>query len=112
MQRARHKNFYEILGVARTASRDEIVRVYHARARESHPDMSRDPGSEELFRRVTEAYEVLADPDRRRAYDAQTAPRQPIPVSRAQVVRPIIPQWPRDSWDDFIDRFFEDFLSM
>ena len=64
------RDFYEILGVPRTASTDEIQRAYRKLARKHHPDISKDPGSEETFKQVSEAYDVLSDPDTRKRYDA------------------------------------------
>jgi curved DNA-binding protein len=64
------RDFYEILGVQRTASQDDIQRAYRQAARASHPDVSKDPGAEERFKDVSEAYDVLSDPQARRRYDA------------------------------------------
>ncbi|MGI5243988.1 DnaJ C-terminal domain-containing protein [Dactylosporangium sp. CA-139066] len=61
---------YEVLGVARGAGRDEIQRAYRRLARRHHPDVSAEPGAEERFKEITAAYRVLADPRRRREYDA------------------------------------------
>ena len=64
------KDFYEILGVARTASQDEIQQAYRKLARTYHPDVNSDPGAEDRFKDVSEAYAVLSDPQTRRRYDS------------------------------------------
>lgn len=63
-------DYYQILGVPKTASREEIQRAFRRLAREHHPDMSGQATSDE-FRRIREAYEVLSDPQRRADYDAR-----------------------------------------
>ncbi|HZD81019.1 MAG TPA: molecular chaperone DnaJ [Actinomycetota bacterium] len=62
-------DLYEILGVGRNASQEEIRRAYRRLARELHPDVSGDPGSEERFKEVSAAYEILSDPQKRQQYD-------------------------------------------
>src|SRR3954452_9505762 len=63
------RDHYDALGVSRTASTEEIQRAYHKLARQYHPDVNRDPGAEERFKEISEAYSVLSDPDTRRRYD-------------------------------------------
>lgn len=60
---------YEVLGVSRDADADEIRRAYRALARTHHPDVSKEPGAEERFKEIGEAYAVLSDPERRAAFD-------------------------------------------
>ncbi|MFM7210792.1 MAG: DnaJ domain-containing protein, partial [Actinomycetota bacterium] len=62
-------DYYAMLGVSRDASPDEIKRAYRKLARELHPDVNQDPGSQERFKEVTAAYEVLSDPEKRQMYD-------------------------------------------
>ncbi|GAA1782716.1 J domain-containing protein [Luedemannella flava] len=66
---AARRDFYEALGVARSASRDEIQRAYRKLARQYHPDMNKEPAAEERFKEISEAYDVLSDPDARQRYD-------------------------------------------
>ncbi len=67
--RTERRDFYEVLGVGRDASPDEIQRAYRRLARTYHPDMNKDPEAEERFKDVSEAYDVLSDPDDRKRYD-------------------------------------------
>jgi molecular chaperone DnaJ len=62
-------DLYAILGVGRNASQEDIKKAYRRLARELHPDVSGDPTSEERFKEVTAAYEILSDPEKRRRYD-------------------------------------------
>ncbi|MYT20559.1 DnaJ domain-containing protein [Streptomyces sp. SID7760] len=63
------RDFYEVLGVPRTADRDEIQRAYRALARRYHPDVNKDPQAEDRFKEVNEAFSVLSDPEQRARYD-------------------------------------------
>jgi molecular chaperone DnaJ len=62
-------DYYAVLGVDRDASADDIKRAYRRLARELHPDVNPDPATQERFKEVTRAYDVLADPQRREMYD-------------------------------------------
>ena len=64
-----YKDYYEILGVSRTASQEEIRKAFRKLAKEFHPDVNRDAGSGEKYREINEAYEVLKDPEKRKKYD-------------------------------------------
>jgi curved DNA-binding protein len=63
------KDYYQIMGLERGASQDEIKRSYRKLARKYHPDVSKEPDAEERFKEIGEAYEVLKDPEKRAAYD-------------------------------------------
>lgn len=85
------KDYYEILGIGRSASAEDIKRAYRKLAIQYHPDKNRaDPQAEEQFKEVSEAYEVLSDPQKRQTYDRFG-------------YEGIKGQWSRGgfSWDDF-----------
>jgi curved DNA-binding protein len=64
-----YRDYYQILGVQRTAAAEEIKTAYRRLARKFHPDVSKEPNAEARFKEVQEAYEVLKDPEKRAAYD-------------------------------------------
>ena len=67
---AGQKDYYEILGVDKDASQKEIKKAYRKLAKKYHPDMNKDdPDTSEKFKEISEAYEILSDPDKRKRYD-------------------------------------------
>lgn len=81
-----YKDYYEVLGVSRSASKDDVQSAFRKLARKYHPDVSKEPKAEDRFKEVNEAYEVLKDDDKRRLYDkygqawkAVSEGRQPPP---------------------------------
>ena len=66
---AEKRDYYEVLGISRQASADEIKRAYRKKAKQYHPDVNKEPGAEEKFKEVQEAYEVLSDPNKKATYD-------------------------------------------
>lgn len=74
-------NHYEILGIDRTASPEEIRQAYFRLAREYHPDSNATESAREIFLRTQEAYEVLNNPRKRKQYDLLTQDLQPVKLS-------------------------------
>jgi len=63
------QDFYDVLGVARTASQEEIKKAFRKLAMQFHPDRNKEPDAEARFKEVNQAFEVLSDPEKRAAYD-------------------------------------------
>ncbi|EXJ24122.1 Chaperone protein DnaJ [Alkalibacterium sp. AK22] len=63
------EDFYDLLGVSKDASKDEIKKAYRKLSKKHHPDISDDPDADETFKKISEAYEVLSDDQKRAAYD-------------------------------------------
>jgi curved DNA-binding protein len=67
---AAYKDYYQVLGIARDASEKDVRRAFRSLAAKHHPDRNRDdPGAEERFKEINEAYTVLSDPEKRKVYD-------------------------------------------
>ncbi|MDT8305298.1 MAG: molecular chaperone DnaJ [Anaerolineae bacterium] len=65
----RKRDYYEVLGISRTATKEEVKKAYRRLARQYHPDVSKEDGAAEKFKELSEAYEVLSDDNKRAAYD-------------------------------------------
>ena len=63
------RDYYEVLGVSKNASDEEIKRAFRKLAKQYHPDVNKEPGAEEKFKEIGEAYAILSDPQKRASYD-------------------------------------------
>ena len=66
---AEERDYYEILGVSRDVTEEQLKNAFRQLVRKYHPDVNHEPGAEERFKEINEAYQVLSDPDKRAAYD-------------------------------------------
>ena len=63
------RNYYDVLGVQKNASEDEIKKAFRSLSKKYHPDVCKEDGAEEKFKQINEAYSVLSDPEKKRMYD-------------------------------------------
>ena len=106
-----YKDYYKILGVAKDATPDEIKKQYRRLAKKYHPDVSKEKDAEAQFKSMKEAYEVLKDPEKRKAYD-QVGRHQsgesftPPPGWEYQSSGPQGAHFSEDEFSDFFDTLF------
>lgn len=78
------RDYYIVLGVTKDASTEDIKRAYRALAKKYHPDINKSTGSEEMFKGISEAYQVLSDPSQRAEYDSLRVPKAKIREEAAE----------------------------
>jgi len=105
-------DYYKVLEVGRDAKPEEIAKAYRRLARKYHPDVCKEPGAEEQFKRINEAHQVLSDPEKRRRYDQLGAgwrdgqPFQPPPGWAAGDPVEFRTWEGSGDWSDFFEAFF------
>lgn len=104
------RDYYEVLGVSRDASKDEIKKAYRRLAKQYHPDLNKDGGSAEKFKEIAEAYEVLSDREKRAQYDrfGHVGPEQGVDfdVGDFRHARETFEEFFGGGWDDLFSMFF------
>ncbi len=104
------RDYYEVLGVEKGASADEIKKAYRRLAKQYHPDVNKDKESVQKFKEVSEAYEVLSDPDKRAQYDrfGHAGPEQQYDFGGMDFhrAREAFEEFGFGGWEDIFDMFF------
>jgi len=97
------RDYYEILGLAKNASDDDIKKAYRTAAMKYHPDRNKEPGAEEKFKEAKEAYECLSDLEKKQQYD-QHGHNDPFAHGRRQT-------WHFNTGDEHISNVFNNIFS-
>jgi DnaJ domain len=100
-------DYYAVLGVHRDANADEIKMAYRRLARELHPDVNPDPATQERFKEINQAHEVLSDPNKRQMYDLGGDPFAPAGgyFGQARTEPPERDGYPQGRWESHRDRW-------
>lgn len=116
MAEFRKKDYYEILGVPRNATKEEIKRAYRRLVLQYHPDKNKSPDAEEKFKEISEAYAVLSDDEKRRIYDiyghaglSGTYTDEEVFRSSGSYFDEIFRDLGLGSFESIFERFFRDF---
>jgi curved DNA-binding protein len=96
---AEDQDFYSVLGVTRSSSAEEIQRAYRKLARTYHPDVNKDPAAEERFKEISEAYDVLSDPETRIKYDRFGSSFRQVPDGVGQEPRERAQRTNHSGWE-------------